>query len=113
LDAIVSNVEKRTKELQQELETISRAKMASRHALVAQFEPFENEVCKEFVAALQREIDAIGEAEDETNLNAIIFVGRIAAAMSSSSSFVDSLLASGKALHGALLGVAARCRGLT
>jgi hypothetical protein len=102
LDAIVSNVENQTKELQQELETISRGKVASRHALVAQFEPFENQICNEFVAALQREIDGIAEAENETNINAMIFVGRVAAAMSSSSSFVDSLLASGKAVHGAL-----------
>jgi hypothetical protein len=110
LDAIVSNVENQTRELRQELETISRAKMASRHALVAQFEPFENQICNEFITVLQRELDAIADTEDETNLNAIIFIGRIAATMTSSSSFVDSLLASGKAIHGTLFAVAVVAR---
>jgi hypothetical protein len=87
--------------------------MASRRALVAQFEFFENQICNEFIAALQRELNAIADTDDEINLNTIIFVGRIAAAMSSSSSFVDSLLASGKAVHGAWFGVAARRKGLT
>lgn len=71
------------------------------NALISQFEPFENEICQEFVAALQRELDLAATGEDEGSLNAIIFVGRVAFEMCGSVSFVDNLLASGKAVQGA------------
>lgn len=99
LDAIVSTVENRLRDLQRELESAAAGKFA-KEILLTQFGPLEDQLGRAIIQCLDQKLDDVTKSHDDVAMNMAIFIGRIAACLSISSRFVEDNLGSGKSVEG-------------
>jgi hypothetical protein len=99
LDAIVSSLENRLRDLQRELESAAAGKFA-KEILFTQFGPLEDQLGMAIIQRLDEKLDDVTESQDDAAMNLAIFIGRIAACLSASSPFVEDNLGIGKSIEG-------------
>lgn len=91
LDGVVSNMEKRTNDLKNDLDSIASSEDSTKAALSDQFVALGNQLCSELVTYLQRELAIVTNVNDDRSTNVAVFIGRVAITLSVSSSFINNL----------------------
>jgi len=95
----VSTVETRLKGLQRELESAAGGRFA-KDILLTRFGPLEDQLGKDLVQCLDSELEPISKGQDEVSMELAVFIGRVAASLSTASPFVEDKLGSGKSIKG-------------
>ena len=99
LDAIVSTVESRLRGLQRELESAAGGRFA-KDILLTRFGPLEDQLGKDLTQCLDSELERNGKGQNEVSMELAVFIGRVAASLSTAPPFVEDKLGSGKSIKG-------------
>ncbi|KAG8709558.1 hypothetical protein FRC08_018265 [Ceratobasidium sp. 394] len=93
LDSLISEMEEAARELWEELKIISGEKNTNEVAarLTSTYQPRAGETCMRVVAAVSGALDDANSSDSAEKANTVVFVGRLANALASSSSFIKDL----------------------
>lgn len=102
LDLVVSTVEDRLRGLQSELESAAKGRFA-KEMLLTRFGPLEDQLGTALIKCLDAELENIVNGQDDVAMDLVVFIGRVASCFSTSLSFIEDKVGSGKSVKGVSL----------